>query len=182
MDWRVAVGVGGRAVDWFKRFTTATMLAKNTSSLGMERAWVISGECLFSLVIRSISATLALTDWLVRQLFVRQCLVITVRPFNPPRDGLVRMETNKRKHTPPKLTSICVRLRSVTVLETTCPRSLIPGRRRDALPHPVPTFETARPFASIYPSTSRLNAQSVPASVLPLALKRESAARKEHEI
>jgi hypothetical protein len=78
--------------------------------------------------------------------------------------------------------SIITRIRicfgSVTILQSVRPSAFIFCRRCCTLSHTITAFESLRPFASIYPTAPRLNTQSMSLSILPLAFKRRSTAKK----
>lgn len=68
-------------------------------------------------------------------------------------------------------TSISISLGAVAVLQPVGPCALVFSGGRGALSDTVTTLETLRPLASVDPSTTRLDAQAVSLSILPLTLK-----------
>lgn len=66
--------------------------------------------------------------------------------------------------------AISISLRSVTILQSTGPSALVPGRGGGRLSDTVPTLVSLAPFAPIDPPSSRLHSQTVSLSILPLSL------------
>lgn len=69
-----------------------------------------------------------------------------------------------------RLTAVSVGLRAIAVLETVCPRALVPRRGRGRLSNTVATLESLCPLPTINPPSTGFHPQAMPLPVLPLAL------------
>jgi len=69
------------------------------------------------------------------------------------------------------LTSIRVRLCSVSVLQPVVPGALVLPARPRALPHAVASLKAARPLALVHPAALVLDAHAVPLALSPGALE-----------